>query len=114
MYKQFIRNMDFFLKLNNSGDNLSNYRFDLVKEIETIRSIELFEALKNTNLKCYQKMSTIIWAVKNNTHRYPAFKAFSWELWGYGFDGEYYEVNEKELEEQLKLIDLLLSTQYWH
>lgn len=47
-------------------------------------------------------------------NKYPAFKVFSWELWGYGFDGKYYDVDEKELEEQLRLIDLLLSTQYWH
>ncbi|GAU76034.1 hypothetical protein F3D3_0630 [Fusibacter sp. 3D3] len=38
----------------------------------------------------------------------------SWELWGYGFDGEYHNVNEDVLEEQLKIIDLLLGTQYWH
>lgn len=114
MYKQFIRNMDSFLKLNEPEGNLLNYRFDLVKEIEVIKSIELFNALKNKDLKRYQKLSTIIWAIKNNTHRYPAFKAFSWELWGYGFDGQYYEVDEEDLEEQLKLIDLLLSTQYWY
>ncbi len=114
MYKQFVKNMESFLKLNKPEDNSSNYRFDLVKEIEAIRSIESFNALKKSNLDRYKKISTIIWAVKNNTHRYPAFKSFSWELWGYGFDGKYYEVNEEELEEQLKLIDLLLSTQYWH
>ena len=113
MYNQFIKNMDYFLKLNRTDDNTPNYRFDLVKEIETIKSVEAFNALKDKDLKHYQKLSTIIWALENNVHRFPAFKTLSWELWGYGFDGAYYKVNEEELEEQLKLIDLLLSTQYW-
>ncbi|MBN2897646.1 MAG: hypothetical protein JXO44_02630 [Clostridia bacterium] len=114
MYKQFIKNMDSFLRLNISEDDTSNYRFDLVKEMEIIRSAKSFNELKNIDLKRYQKLSTMIWAIKNNTHKYPSFKAFSWELWAYGFDGDYYKVDEKELEEQLRLIDLLLSTQYWH
>lgn len=114
MYKQFIRNMDTFLILNKPENNDSNYRFDLVKEIEPLRSINSFNVLKSSDLKRYQKLSRIIWAINQNADKYPAFKTLSWELWGYGFDGKYYDVDEKELEEQLRLIDLLLSTQYWH
>jgi hypothetical protein len=106
--------MDMFLKLNKPEEDTSNYRFDLVKELEAIKSVESFNALKDKDLKRFQKLSTIIWALKINVDKYPAFRIFSWELWGYGFDGAYYEVDEEELEEQLRLIDLLLSTQYWH
>lgn len=114
MYRQFIKNMDCFLALNKMDEGDKNYRLELVKELEPLKKLELFNALKQNDSKHYQKLSAIIWAVSENSDRYPSFKVLSWELWGYGFDGAYYEVDSAELEEQLKIIDLLLSTQYWH
>lgn len=114
MYKQFVKNMDYFMTLNESNDKAKNYRYDLVKELDVLKDIDLFKLLKTKDLSRHKKVSMIIWSIKENSHRYPSFKALSWELWGYGFDGEYHEVNQEELEEQLKLVDLLLSTQYWH
>jgi hypothetical protein len=96
--------MDTFLILNKPENNDSSYRFDLVKEIELLRSINSFNVLKSSDLKRYQKLSRIIWAINQNADKYPTFRTFSWELWGYGFDGKYYDVDEKELEEQLRLI----------
>lgn len=62
----------------------------------------------------YKKVATLLWAINNSSDCFPSFKAFSWELWGYGFDGQQYIVDKAELEEQLRLVDLLLSTQYWY
>jgi len=44
-------------------DNSSNYRFDLVKELEAFKSIETFNTLKSKDLKRFQKLSTIILAL---------------------------------------------------
>lgn len=80
MYKQFVKNMDWFLELNTNNDYSANYRFDLVKELEAIKSIEEFNELKYKDLNRYYKLSTIIWAINENIYRYPSFKVLSWEL----------------------------------
>lgn len=117
MYNQFTKNMNNFLLLNKNDEHnkAPDYRYNLVKEMEPLVDIDKFNELKEKNSYHYKKLSTLIWEIKEHISKYPAFKTFSWELWGYGFDGEFYniDISKEELEEKLKLIDLLLSTQYW-
>ncbi|MBS7528847.1 hypothetical protein KHM83_19450 [Fusibacter paucivorans] len=111
MYNQFTKSLDNFIALNAAKDE---YRYKLVKSIEPLKSIETFLALKQLNALEYEKLQKLIWEIGENINEYPSFKVFSWELWGYGFDGQNNNVAIDDLDEKLKLIDLLLSTQYWH
>lgn len=113
MYNQFVKNMDWFLELN-KGSNGKNYRYEMVKRLEPLKDINRFKALRYQDSEYYNELLNLIWSIGNNIDRYPSFKSLSWELWGYGFDGEKHISNSKDIEEQLKIIDLLLSTQYWH
>ena len=85
-----------------------------MKKLEPLKDISQFRKLKNTDEEYYNELANIIWNINENANRYPSFKVLSWELWGYGFDGEPHNANKEKLEEQLRMIDLLLSTQYWH
>lgn len=113
MYNQFVKNMEWFLELNN-GANEGDYRYALVKKLEPLKDIKQFRQLKSVDEAYYKELMNIIWSIGENADKYPAFKAFSWELWGNGFDGAPHKVKKETLEDQLKMIDLLLSTQYWH
>lgn len=115
MYNQFVKNMKHFLELNYSENSEENYRYKIVKSMETLLDIKKFLELKGNDTDKYNEISNIIWEIKDNIAEYPSFKVLSWELWGYGFDGEKHNCNDtSRLNEQLKTIDLLLSTQYWH
>jgi hypothetical protein len=111
MYNQFTKSIDNFINLNVAKDE---YRYKLVKSIEPLKSIESFLKLKKLDVLEYEKLQQLIWEIGENIDEYPSFKVLSWELWGYGFDGQYNNVEIDDLEEKLKLIDLLLSTQYWN
>ena len=113
MYNQFVKNMDWFLELN-KGTSDQNYRYELVKRLEPLKDLHKFKSLKYKDVEYYRELMNLIWTISHNTDRYPSFKALSWELWGFGFDGAQHNVNSKVLDEQMKIIDLLLSTQYWH
>ena len=115
MYKQFVKNIENFIILNTKAGNTSNYRFEIAESLKNLTDVNKFLELKTVDIDKFNELSNVIWELENNIDKYPAFKVFSWELWGYGFDGKKCESSNKErLSEQLKTIDLLLSTQYWH
>lgn len=115
MYNRFVKNMKHFLQLNYTPDTKSNYRYELVKSMEALTDVNMFLKLKEDDISKYNEISNIIYTIKNNIDKYPSFKVLSWELWGYYFDAQEHECEDKErLKEQLKMIDLLLSTKYWN
>lgn len=115
MYRQFVSNLEYFLELNYSGDTSINYRYEIAKSIEALSDINIFLELKDKDIEKFNELSNLIWELEEYSFTYPSLKTLSWELWGYGFDGEKHPPKDKErLKEQLKTIDLLLSTQYWH
>lgn len=101
--------MDWSLELN-KGANGHNYRYELVKRLEPLKDINRFKALKSDDIEYYNELQNIVWSIAHNIERYPSFKALSWELWGYGFDGEEHNSNSKYIDDQLRVIDLLLGT----
>ncbi|BEP29543.1 hypothetical protein [Helicovermis profundi] len=114
MYRQFVKNLENFLLINYKENESLNYRYKLVKSLNVLTDINKYNELQKTNIKKYNEISNIIWSLQENTDKYPSFKMFSWELWGYGFDGKKEETLDKEkVDEQLKIIDLLLGTKYW-
>lgn len=115
MYKRFSKNMQEFLKLNKPKDGEKNYRYDIVNSMKALSDIDEYIKLKESNYRKYKELSNIIWEMENSIDKYPAFKVLCWEMWGYNLDKEKAEVEDKEkLREQLKILDLLLSTKYWN
>jgi len=113
MYNQFVKNMEWFLELNKGADG-HDYRYKLVKRLKPLTDINEFNRLRYHDINYYNELENLIWAIGHETEKYPSFKALSWELYGYGFDGKQNHSENKSLSEQLQIIDLLLGTQYWH
>jgi|LGOV01.1.fsa_nt_gb hypothetical protein len=114
MYRQFVKNIENYLLINYTENEISNYRYEIVKSFNPLTDINIFKKLEKTNIDEYNEISNLIWKLKENIQKYPSFKVLSWELWGYGFDGEKHDIIDQEkFNEQLKIIDLLLSTTYW-
>jgi hypothetical protein len=105
--------MEHFLSLYEGVEPDDDQRLKLVKMLEPLRDVALFRQLRTMDPEHYKEIEHLIWALGRHVDRYPAFKAFSWELWAYGFDGQRHDEVDEGIDEQLRLIDLLLSTQYW-
>jgi hypothetical protein len=114
MYKHFIRNLNNYLELNIGGLSNDEFRMRSVECLKALSDIGTYHAWKECNPEKYKEVCHIIYEIEQNKKRYHSFETFAWELWGYGYDGKKNNEYSKEMvEEQLKMIDLLLGTHYW-
>ena len=74
MYKQFVKNMDNFITLNNKVDNTSNYRFEIAESLKNLTDVNKFLELRTVDIDKFNELSNIIWELGNNIDKYPAFK----------------------------------------
>ncbi|WHH61559.1 hypothetical protein [Petroclostridium sp. X23] len=114
MYRQFCKNLNNFIKLNKSSPNI---RLQLAQEIVFLTDVNKYIRLKENNYIESKQISNFINQLALYKEKYPAIGKFIWELWAYGFDIEEDDSVKKEsaevVAEKAKLIDLLLSTQYF-
>lgn len=114
MYKLFCNNVKNYLYINDYPQSASTPRMKNMEPIITMTDPKQYSTLISKNPELYAEVNNLIYEIGNNTATYVSFKAFSWELWGYGFDMEISDVFPKAIvKEQLKLVDLLLSCHYW-
>jgi hypothetical protein len=98
--------------INESED----HRYKIGRDIEVLTQVDLYCQLKERNHMKYKEIANFIFEISKFQDQYPSIKKFVWELWGYGFDVEPFDVkrlSREEIEEKVKLIDLLLGTHYW-
>lgn len=109
MYNRFCKNYKVFCELNKGS-----YRAEIAKNIGYICDVKSFEMLKSKDYNKYLEVCNIIFNIEKNIKNLNRFETLSFELKGYGFYGIKSEVFDSELLfEQLKLIELLLTTHYW-
>lgn len=102
------------MSLNKIDENFDDYRISIAKPILGIADINMLNFWKLNEPMLYEETTHILYEISMRKNHIHAFKAFSWELWGYGFDVAQLELPLTDrLEEQLKLIELLLGTHYW-
>ncbi len=115
MYRQFCKNLENFIKINETDDE--NYRLKIAKELKGLTDPDLYKKAKESRDNRYMYISNLIFRIQAYQDKYPAIKKFLWELWGYGFDAVRFEdmdiESEEKIQEKVKLIDLLLGTHYW-
>ncbi len=109
MYNQFVKNLNHYLALNASDDKVPNRRYQIGKSLKPLADIDRFKRLKDDNPQQYHQLCALIWALDSNER----FATIAWDLWGRGFDKADCAVDGELLADQLKLVDLLLGTQYW-
>lgn len=116
MYKQFCKNLDNFIKINETVDD--NYRLKIAKELKVLTNPRSYKELMKRKDSKYMYISNLIFRLHTYKHAYPSINKFLWELWGYGFDSIKFESmsieSEEKIQEKAKLIDLLLGTHYWN
>jgi hypothetical protein len=113
MYRQFCENYKNFIKLNKAGLGKNEYRLKIAESIRGLADLETYKKWKENNDVRYSEIENIVFEIKRRKDIYN-FKSFSWELDGYGFEARKNDSADREkVEEQLKLIDILLGTSYW-
>jgi len=113
MYKMFCRNFQNYLQVNQYHEGDQCFRSRITRPIRVLADIQTYQELHKNKELLLREVDSIVHAISRRQDEFPSFKAFSWELYGYGFDSEKGDaVSEENLYEQLKLIDLLLSCHY--
>lgn len=114
MYKIFKQNLNNFFEINKYGNPESEFRIKIAQVLRGMTDKELYGKWEIENNELYEEVNNLVCEIRRNTDRFRRFDSFSRDLWGYGYKAEKSERFSKEIvEEQLKLINLLLGTQYW-
>jgi len=113
MYNQFCKNLKNFMEIMGNDESSRKRTAYVLLQLTDVRSY--FEYKKN-GTKEYNRISNLIYDISQYSKRYPSLEKLIWELWAYGFDIEESKKNEPrnyEIEELVKLADLMLSTHYF-
>lgn len=114
MYRIFKQNLNNYFILNKDGDQEKEFRLKIVQVFKGIAYKELYEKWAVENRDMYEEVNNLVYEIRKNSDRFRTFESFSWDLWGYDYKAEKSnKFPEDIVEEQLKLINLLLGTQYW-
>jgi hypothetical protein len=100
--------------LNQECELKNEYRLRIAEPLKGLADIELYNKWKTESPEKYEEVNNLVYQIKHNIHRFPRFDNFSWDLWGYDFiAAESPKFPADVVEEQLKLINILLGTKYW-
>jgi len=114
MYKMFCSSFMNYMKMNNYNNNDNSFRNRMTNPIKVLADIDLYREYKNEGYDIIHEVANLVYIITEKQHIYQNFKAFSWELDGYGFEKSYSNKYDLAMiNEQCKLIDLLLSCHFW-
>lgn len=106
MYNHFCRCYNNFISINEPS-----YRKDIALILEGLTDRQKFDDLIAKDDARAKELSHLIYLVSKHDH--PRMKTLSYELEGYGFGTGNSSENLKQTGEQIKLIELLLTTHYY-
>ena len=76
--------------------------------------MEMYNKEKAKDSMLYRQVKDLLYYMTNNIEKYPKFEAFLWTLESRGITAEYYGVaSQEDLEEQTKLVSMILNLAYW-
>ncbi len=114
MYRIFCESFRNYLGLFPKDAKRVEYRGAIALPLALLCDAALFDAEKESETERYRKISDLLYHMKQNVAKYPALKAFLWTLESRGFSGKRYGmVSSGDLEEQVKLVIMLLKLTYW-
>jgi len=114
MYRIFAQNLNNYFLINKYGDSNKEFRLKIAQVLRGMADKTLYEEWAANDIEKYYEINNLVYEIQNNKKRFHTFESFAWDLWGYGYKAEKSNSFASEVvEEQLKLIDLLLGTQYW-
>lgn len=117
MYNQFCKNIKNYIRINSKMGDCDSLRLKIAKDILPLTDVNLYKDYKKCNDSFYKVIEGFIYAISKYKKEYPSFNKFIWELWAYGFDSAELDDSScsmlQNIDEKVKLIDLLLSTHYF-
>lgn len=117
MYRQFCKNLNHFIQLNQAEGASDNLRLQNAYCILPLTAIKDYLGYKSNNSSQYFEISNLIFLFTAYQEQYPRLKKFLWELWAVGFDAipseESEHLSDKNFMQKVKLLDLMLSTHYF-
>ena len=114
MYKIFRQNLKNYFSLNKSEKSKNEFRLKTAEVLKGLADKSLYDKWAIENPKLYEETNNLIYEIEKNIKRFHPFECFSRDLWGLGYKARKNDnFSETVIEEQLKLINLLLGTQYW-
>ncbi|KUO76248.1 MAG: hypothetical protein APF77_24130 [Clostridia bacterium BRH_c25] len=114
MYRIFCESLRNYIKEFEQADAVNEYRCLIALPLKLIADLEMYNAEKAKASMLYRQVRDLLHYMKNNIEKYPKFEAFLWTLESRDITAEYYGVSSKEdLEEQAKLVNMILNLVYW-
>ena len=117
MYRQFCRNLKHFLSIMEDGNGKKSSRLKSAEVLLPLTDIEQYEEYRASSSESYGVISNLIYEISQHSVNNPALKKLVWELWAYGFDIEQLEQpppRNYDIDEVVKIADLMLSTHYFN
>lgn len=113
MYSHFCRNLENYFRIH-ADSNPDEYRLKIAQVLRGIPDIKLYNHWKLYDFDMYEELNNLIFEIGENLDIH-GYETFSRDLYYMDFVAEKsdkYSADREKIEEQLKLVDLLLGHQY--
>ena len=110
MYRIFCESYENYIELFDK----ECYRLRIAKDFKLLTDENKYAKEKSKQSLQYKKVSDLLNYIQENLDRFPRLKAFLWTIEARGMVPKKFNVaNEKNLEEQAKLINSFIKLVYW-
>jgi hypothetical protein len=114
MYRIFCESYKNYIGMFTDDMKREEYRYVIALPLALLCDEARYAAEKESETKLYRQLSDLLFHMEQNTATYPAIKAFLWTLESRGISGTSYGiVTGAFLDEQVKLVIMLLKLMYW-
>lgn len=116
MYRQFCKNLKYFLYIMGNGNGHKSARVKNAEVLLPLTEIDRYKEYKTDSSEAYVAITNLIYEISQYSVNNPVLKKFVWELWAYGFDIEPPKepsARNYDIGEVVKMADLMLSTHYF-
>lgn len=96
-------------------DSKDSYRYKIKECLSLISDIEEYRRHKMQDSTNYKKLCDLLYHMERQKDLYPRFKAFLWTIEYKGIKGEPYNIlEESEIQELIKIVNMFLKMLYWN
>lgn len=114
MYRIFCESLNNYIKEFEKASAMNEYRYLIALPLKLITDLEVYNIEKAKESMIYRQVGDLLYYMENNFEKYPKFEAFLWTLEPRGITSKYYGVvSQEDLEEQAKLVNMILNLAYW-
>ncbi|MHB1394167.1 MAG: hypothetical protein ACYCYE_14070 [Clostridia bacterium] len=114
MYRIFCESLKNYTKEFEHAGTVDEYRYLIALPLKLIIDLEMYKTEQAKESILYRQVRDILWFMTNNTNKYPKFEAFLWTFEARRITAKYYGVvSQEDLEEQAKLVNMILNLAYW-